>query len=362
MSPVLSTSSISDANKSESGKSPLKSKMMLSGSSTNLDKVIEAVSKGILDGSREPSIDVKCNKIDVKTTKSPKMNGFQTKLNDSISSASSEKSSPLKMKASKKAKKEKDREKDKDNDKQEETDKEKDENKNKSMDKVKMKEKIKTKIKEKQKYKEKPKETDMKKDETKRKIRLKSDVESKLCQPKIRAIKEPVSKVDENTNSANYTTESQIINESQKSEITKLESSVDSNITSKVNTSKDTQSISGEKTLNDEAFNAHSTTNGETVEIPITTPTVTHTIAMETDIERKLSRKRRKEKHRNKHGLDTERSLSKEHKKKRKRKSHDRENPEPFPLADGVPKIKIKVNRSYNMNYELFIIWMFSIL
>lgn len=57
----------------------------------------------------------------------------------------------------------------------------------------------------------------------------------------------------------------------------------------------------------------------------------------------KQSRKRRKEKHRSRHGSDGERSSSKEHKKKRKRKNHDVENPESFTLLDGVPKIKIKV-------------------
>lgn len=61
-------------------------------------------------------------------------------------------------------------------------------------------------------------------------------------------------------------------------------------------------------------------------------------------IEHKQSRKRRKEKHRNKHGSDGERSSSKEHKKKRKRKNHDMENPDSYSLSDGVPKIKIKVN------------------
>lgn len=63
------------------------------------------------------------------------------------------------------------------------------------------------------------------------------------------------------------------------------------------------------------------------------------------EITHKQSRKRRKEKHRNKHGTDSERSSSKEHKKKRKRKNHDLENPESFSMADGVPKIKIKVQR-----------------
>lgn len=54
----------------------------------------------------------------------------------------------------------------------------------------------------------------------------------------------------------------------------------------------------------------------------------------------KLNRKRRKEKHRSKER--SERSSSKERKKKRKRKNHDEDKA--FSLADGVPKIKIKVN------------------
>lgn len=59
----------------------------------------------------------------------------------------------------------------------------------------------------------------------------------------------------------------------------------------------------------------------------------------------KLNRKRRKEKHRNKER--SERSSSKERKKKRKRKNHDEDKPTTtFSLADGVPKIKIKVNRN----------------
>lgn len=57
----------------------------------------------------------------------------------------------------------------------------------------------------------------------------------------------------------------------------------------------------------------------------------------------KLNRKRRKEKHRSKER--SERSSSKERKKKRKRKNHDEDKlPTTFSLADGVPKIKIKVN------------------
>lgn len=56
----------------------------------------------------------------------------------------------------------------------------------------------------------------------------------------------------------------------------------------------------------------------------------------------KINRKRRKEKHRSKER--SERSSSKERKKKRKRKNHDEDKlSDSFPLADGVPKIKIKV-------------------
>lgn len=61
------------------------------------------------------------------------------------------------------------------------------------------------------------------------------------------------------------------------------------------------------------------------------------------DSEYKLNRKRRKEKHRSKER--SERSSSKERKKKRKRKNHDeRKLSDTFSMADGVPKIKIKVN------------------
>lgn len=57
----------------------------------------------------------------------------------------------------------------------------------------------------------------------------------------------------------------------------------------------------------------------------------------------KVNRKRRKEKHRSKER--SERSSSKERKKKRKRKNHDEhKSPDRFTMADGVPKIKIKVN------------------
>lgn len=60
----------------------------------------------------------------------------------------------------------------------------------------------------------------------------------------------------------------------------------------------------------------------------------------------KLNRKRRKDKHRSKERSD--RSSSKERKKKKKRKNHDEDKlPVNFPLADGVPKIRIKVNYMY---------------
>lgn len=63
---------------------------------------------------------------------------------------------------------------------------------------------------------------------------------------------------------------------------------------------------------------------------------------------RKQSRKRRKEKHRSKDR--SERSSSKEHKKKRKRKNHDQEKPISCSMnSDGVPKIKIKVNRLFTL-------------
>lgn len=314
---TLSTSSICETNKSDIVKSPLKCKKLFTGSSTNLDKVIEAVSKGILDDSPESMADLKTNHIEVSPVKSPKVNGFQAKLNDSKSSVGSEASektdkivSPCKAKASKKAKKEKEKDKEKDKDKD----------------------------KDKEKIKDKPKERDRLKEKTKRKSKLKPAAELPSCQPKIEEIKEekPQTEKEEQTELANSEAnknESKVLENH--TETKKLNNSVDSTITLEVNAPNSTQPL-GESTFNGDGPDAHHTL---TIEIATTSTTIA-----ESDAVRKQSRKRRKEKHRNKHGQDAERSSSKEHKKKRKRKSHDHEHPEQYPLADGVPKIKIKVS------------------
>lgn len=305
VSPVHSTSSISDANRSDVDKSPSKCKKFPTSSSTNLDKVIEAVSKGILDESHDTSSEFDKNHVEMKPIKSPKVNGVQANLNETTKSpsVSPEKSSPQpKLKVSKKAKKEKEKkEKDKDKDK--------------------------TKEKEKNKTKEK----------TKRKAKVKHVTESITTYSEAQEIKEEPSKIDETVVNTEHSIEQKVAENHV--EIAKMDLSMETTNTSEVNSSKDVQPILAENSVNEVAANTTSTYLNGIIEEATTPPTK----STETESERKQNRKRRKEKHRNKHGLDSERSSSKEHKKKRKRKSHDHENPEPFPLADGVPKIKIKV-------------------
>lgn len=311
VSPAHSNNSITELNKSESGKSPSKCKKSLNGSSTNLDKVIEAVSKGILDECHGSNTELDSNHIEIKPIKSPKMNGVQSKLNDTKSPSKIEKTSPQpKVKASKKSKKEKDKEKEKDNDNDEDKQKDKD------------------KIKEKTKVKEK----------TKRKDKLKSNADTNL--PKtddVKEIKEETLKLDEDEpNAKECTVENS-------TELIKMDVSVSSNNTTEVSTTKEMEPLSPENAIK-AAKEQPALMNGNAEDV------IAPTKSLDAAIERKQSRKRRKEKHRNKHDPDAERSSSKEHKKKRKRKSHDHEKPQSFPLADGVPKIKIKVHYFGHLN------------
>lgn len=311
-SPLNSTNSIIESNKSDSGKSPSKCKKSINESSTNLDKVIEAVSKGILDEFHNSNADLDSNSIEIKPLKSPKVNGIQAKLNDSKSPTRVEKSSPeSKLKANKKSKKEKEKEKDKDKDKEKDKDKDKEKGKEK------------TKIKEK----------------TKRKEKLKQISDPNSSQTIDQEIKEEKLIPDEIQPAKQCMVEKNVCENSV--EHMKLDISIGSSNTSEMNTSKDTQPLSSENSINRDASKEQNVfLNGKIEKIE---SAITPTKPIDPEVERKQSRKRRKEKHRNKHGPDSERSSSKEHKKKRKRKSHDHENPESFPLADGVPKIKIKV-------------------
>lgn len=304
VSPAHSNNSITEINKSEIAKSPSKCKKLLSGSSTNLDKVIEAVSKGILDECHGSNTELDSNHIEIKPIKSPKMNGVQSKLNDTKSPSKFDKTNPeAKVKASKKSKKEKDK------DKEEEKAKDNDEDKQKDMDKVKEKTKVKGK--------------------TKRKDKVKSHADTNL--PKTEEIKAETLKLDENEpKTKDCTVENS-------TESMKMDISVSSNNTTEVIIPKETQPLSPENAIKVQNEQTE-LLNGNAVDVIAPTKT------LDAAIERKQSRKRRKEKHRSKHGPDAERSSSKEHKKKRKRKSYDHENPQSFPLADGVPKIKIKVH------------------
>lgn len=290
-SPEASTNSTNIPNKCESGKSPSKCKKSLSDSSTNLDKVIEAVSKGILDETIDSKLD--SNHIEMKVLKSPKVNGIQSKLNDSKLSSQFEKSpSQPKVKGSKKSKREREKEKDKEKDK----------------DKV--------KVKEKTKRREKPRKT----------------ADPNPSQTEIQGAKEEAIKPDPNQVAKECVDDKKICD-------IKMDISIVSSNTSEINATKDTQLHLTVNSINDkEASKEHNAIFNGKIE-----GTTSPAKSLDTDVERKQSRKRRKEKHRNKHGPDAQRSSSKEHKKKRKRKSHDHENPESFPLADGVPKIKIKV-------------------
>lgn len=349
-SPTLSISSVGETNKSDAGKSPTKLKKSPStASSTNLDKVIEAVSKGILDDNQEPSIELKRNHNEVSPAKSPKLNGVQVKLNDSKSSIESpEKSvSPIKVKANKKAKKEKDRTKDKDKTTGE--DQEKKEKDEKVEGKQKEKDKI-NKDKDKDKAKETDKDKTKSKEKVKRKPSVKSDDDLNMSPVKIGKIKEEKHKPNEMKFVENVQPE---VGDSLKQikeshvELARISIPIDSITTTEINLLKNPQltehiPVNGDATVADNISN-------DRLENAITSTTTT-TTAIEKDNDRKQSRKRRKEKHRNKHGQDTERSSSKEHKKKRKRKNHDHENPEHFPMADGVPKIKIKVCILYIQN------------
>lgn len=383
---VSPTTPISEINKSESEKSLSKCEKSLSGSSTNLDKIIEAVSKGIMDECHDSNTKLDSNHIEIKPLKSPKVNGIQAKLNDSKSPTKIEKSSPQsKVKSSKKSKKEKEKDKDKDNEKSKdkakdnEKDKETDKNKDKVKDKDKNKDRDKNKEKEKDMAKDKDKDKNLDKDKdnekdkekvngkgkeietnkdkdkdkemgkdktkvkdktkekTKRKEKVKSIADPILSQTDIQGIKEESLKEDENKQVNECVIDKKDCGNS--AECMKMDISVDSSNTSEVNLSKDPQPLTAENSINREAFKEHTTFMNGKIEgiVPLTKK-------LDTDVERKQSRKRRKEKHRSKHGPDSERSSSKEHKKKRKRKSHDHENPESFPSSDGVPKIKIKVH------------------
>lgn len=301
--------STAESTKSDCTNSPVKPKKSLSESSTNLDKVIEAVSKGILDDSHNLN-EFNHNHIENRPMK---VNGVQTKLNDSKSPI---KSSESKIKPNKKSKKEKERDKDKgkDKDKDKDMDKGKEKEKDMEKDKVKVKEKEKDKDKEKNKDKEKIKV----KEKTKRKEGSKS-VASKKHDNSVDLLSN-----DESEKTKEFRTENS------------AENSLSANLVISI---KDLRSQPTEKQVNGDISTVVNPVQNGNIEDITTTSRVT-----ENEAERKQSRKRRKEKHRNKHGLDSDRPSSKEHKKKRKRKSHDHENPaETFPLADGVPKIKIKV-------------------
>lgn len=339
ISPVLSNSSMSEANKSESGsKSPLKCRKSFTGSSTNLDKVIEAVSKGILEATDEP-INSTNNDEPIQPLK---VNGVKAELNEAKSPVPTEKSSPQpKVKASKKAKKEKDKEKG--------TEKEKDKTKEKDKDKDKKKEKVKKKEKNVDKKKETDDGKDKEKEKAKNKIKEKSKRKMKLkitADPNpppstVNEIKEETHKINPNAHAVNTKVDSHAI--SNQTDKSKMDISVDSTNTSEVNTSKLTPAVSADNSFNGDASAAHNNCNGKTEDTPAPTTPTAPTNSLEAAEHRKQSRKRRKEKHRSKHGPDEKRSSSKEHKKKRKRKNHDHENPEAFPIGDGVPKIKIKV-------------------
>lgn len=338
ISPVLSTSSAGgETNKSDIAKSPPKlRKSLVTASSTNLDKVIEAVSKGILEDNHDSIIGQKRNHIEVSPIKSPKVNGIQNKLNDSKSDVEQERAiSPSKAKPNKKAKKDKEKSKDKEKEtvamvttvtasptvaKEKEVNKEKDKNKNKDKD-MEDKEKVKAKnnVKEKSKRKAKVASPDVLNTSPKTVVKVKVEKYKSEEKNVIETEHDDVSKTEMK------------IPENHSNDMP-MNISADSTNTSELNTSKNATSVNGEVCKAQHMFNDG--ING------VATSTTT---TMGTDNERKQSRKRRKEKHRNKHGQDAERSSSKEHKKKRKRKNHDHEKIESFPLADGVPKIKIKV-------------------
>lgn len=292
------------------------------GSSTNLDKVIEAVSKGILDENQDNDTEFRVKSIEVKSLELSPVSGVQIKVDDSngplISPA---KQSPqLKVKMSKKSRKEKEKVKGK------EKSKERDEKTKEKKKEIKedqngiSKEKGKGKVKEKDKIKHKEKSKDKTKDDSKinRVKKLKSVINANPANQETPDTTKIPKKDASNVQSENNIDEHDV------------DISLSMTNNSEETVSKTSQVFSIENSFNGQVSNGHNV--------------VDNTIDAEMSLKNGESvidhkRKRRKEKHRSKHGTDTERSSSKEHKKKRKRKSHDRE----IPLSDGVPKIKIKV-------------------
>lgn len=305
-------------------------------SSTNLDKVIEAVSKGLIDDHPNLSVEIKESRVELSPLIMPLVNGGQNNLNDSKVSIEEESvAAQIKVKPSKKVKKEKAKEKEVEKQKEKEIEKEK------GREKVKEKEKEKEKdSKDKNKLREKLKRKT--KDTTATKTTGLSSPET---------VAEPSFKDEKIKSNGKDITESIINHDTAKSdhkiirnspERPEVDTTIDSTNASALNASKDTKPTP-ETSMNGDAANVLNSSNDGAVE---GTPTST-TTASQMSAERKLNRKHRKEKHRNKHGPDTERSSSKEHKKKRKRKNHDHdhENSDAFPSASKVPTIKIKVNQ-----------------
>lgn len=293
-----------------------------------MDKVIEAVSKGLIDDNHDSNIELKRSRVEISPLKFPLVNGVQHNLNDAKVLLEREATAQVKTKASKKVKKEKGKEL------------EKEEESGKDKEKVKQKEKEKDN-KEKNRIREKLKR--------KTKKTLANDLSSSESMT-VRNVKDEKfrSNGKDSTETMHHDTEksdNKIIG--QLLERTEMDATIDSTNIIVLNISKDTKSTP-EHSLNcEQTANVPNKLN-ESIEDMATSTMAFNQMSMD----RKQNRKHRKEKHRNKHGPDTERSSSKEHKKKRKRKNHDHENAESFPPAGSVPTIKIKVYNGHASNFK----------
>lgn len=350
VSPLHSTSYCGENNKTATRNSPSPTKLRMSfTASTNLDKVIEAVSKGLMDDNHGLHVELKESRVEISPLKMPLVNGVQLNLNDTkVLLEQGNATVEVKTKASKKVKKEKEKEKDKE----------------KKMEKEKKVEKDIEIEKEKVKDAEKEKDKDNEKDsKDKNKLREKLKRKTKVTPAEAAAAAAPAStelSSPQSTTEQDFKDEKLKSNEKDSAEMMhhdiakidnkiignspdrcEVDTTIDSTNTNVLNASKDTKPTP-ENSLNGESANVFSSSIEGTVEGAATSTTTTTTVNQKS-MERKLNRKHRKEKHRNKHGADAERSSSKEHKKKRKRKNHDHENTDAFPPAGSVPTIKIKV-------------------
>lgn len=287
--------------------------------------MIEAVSRGLTDDNSDLNIEIKRSRIDISPLKYTSTNSIQSNLNESneVLVERETLNSQVKPK-SKKIKKEKEKEK--------ENEKEKEQ----KEERVKEKEKQQEKEKEQKKKEEKGNV----REKLKRKTKLASttDLNSSQLTPMQHTNDENIeSKEKCKPESMNHNSEKsneKIIENVQ--ELAEKDTTIDPSNATVLITSKDAKAISDHSLKSEAAKSIYNFS--ETVDCPEITTNA------ELNTNRKQNRKHRKEKHRNKHGPNDERSSSKEHKKKRKRKNHHHENTESFPLACGVPTIKIKVN------------------